>query len=158
MPPEPLFDVSKIDQSKVAVTREQIYQVNPHRFEFQQLDGIFFIDDETETIAGYRDVRDDEFWVRGHIPGRPVLPGVLIIESAAQLIGYWVMTHVDRDGFLGFAGVDEAKFRGQVVPGDRLILLGSMLEKRGKRRVVGGTQGFVDGKMVYEGLITGMFI
>lgn len=158
MPPEPLFDVSKIDQSKVAVTREQIYQVNPHRFEFQQLDGIFFIDDEVEMIAGYRDVRDDEFWVRGHIPGRPVLPGVLMMESAAQLIGYWVMTHVDHDGFLGFGGVDEVKFRGQVVPGDRLILLGSMLEKRGKRRFVGRTQGFVDGKMMYEGLITGMFI
>jgi len=158
MPPEPLFDVSKIDQSKVAVTREQIYQVNPHRFEFQQLDGIFCIEDEAETIAGYRDVRDDEFWVRGHIPGRPVLPGVLIIESAAQLISYWVMTHVDHDGFLGFAGVDEAKFRGQVVPGDRLILLGHLLETRGKRRIVGGTQGFVDGKMVYEGVITGMFI
>jgi len=158
MPPEPLFDLSKIDQSKVAVTREQIYQVNPHRFEFQQLDGIFFIDDEAERLAGYRDVRDDEFWVRGHIPGRPVLPGVLIIETAAQLISYWAMTHVEHEGFLGFGAVDNVKFRGQVVPGDRLILLGSMLEKRGRRRVVGGTQGFVDGKMVYEGVITGMFI
>lgn len=158
MPPEPLFDVSKIDQSKVAVTRDQIYQVNPHRFEFQQLDGIFFIDDEGEVIAGYRDVRDDEFWVRGHIPGRPVLPGVLMIEAAAQLISYWVMTRVDHEGFLGFGGVDEVKFRGQVVPGDRLILLGTMLEKRGKRRFIGRTQGLVDGKMVYEGVITGMFI
>ena len=158
MPPEPLFDVSKIDQSKVAVTREQICQVNPHRFEFQQLDGIFFSDDEVDVIAGYRDVRDDEFWVRGHIPGRPLLPGVLIIESAAQLISYWAMTHVDHDGFLGFGGVDGVKFRAQVVPGDRLILLGSMLEKRRKRRVIGRTQGFVNGKMVYEGVITGMFI
>ena len=158
MPPEPLFDVSKIDQSKVAVTREQICQVNPHRFEFQQLHGIFFLDEETKIMAGYRDVRDDEFWVRGHIPGRPVLPGVLIIESAAQLISYWAMTHIGNEGFLGFGGVDKVKFRGQVVPGDRLILLGQCLEVRGKRRIVGGTQGFVDGKMVYEGVITGMFI
>jgi 3-hydroxyacyl-[acyl-carrier-protein] dehydratase len=158
MPPEPLFDVSKIDQSKLAATREQIYRVNPHRFEFQQLDGIFFIDDEAKLMAGYRDVRDDEFWVRGHIPGRPLLPGVLIIESAAQLISYWAMQHADRDGFLGFGGVDGVKFRGQVVPGDRLILVGRLLELRGTRRVVGATQGFVDGKMVYEGIITGMFI
>ena len=109
MPPDPLLDVSKIDQSKLAATREQICQVNPHRFEFQQLDGVFFIDDEAKLMAGYRDVRDDEFWVRGHIPGRPLLPGVLIIESAAQLISYWAMKCAYHDGFLGFGGVDGGK-------------------------------------------------
>lgn len=158
MPPQPLYDISKIDQSKVVVGKEGIYQVNPHRFEFQQLDGIFLIDEAENVIAGYRDVRDDEFWVRGHIPGRPLLPGVLMIEAAAQLFSYYVMTRADREGFLGFGGVDDVKFRGQVVPGDRLILLGTLTEVRGKRRFVGATQAFVDGRMVYEGTITGMFI
>jgi len=61
MPPESILDVSEIDQSKVAVTREQIYQVNPHRYEFQQLDGIFFVDSDRNIMAGFRDIRD-HFW------------------------------------------------------------------------------------------------
>ena len=68
MPPEPILDISKVDTDTVAVTREEFYQVNPHRYEFQQLDGIYFVDRETEIMAGFRDVRDDVFWVRGHIP------------------------------------------------------------------------------------------
>ncbi len=158
MPPQPILDIKEIDQSRIAVTREQICQVNPHRYEFQQLDGIFLIDFEKDIVVGFRDIRDDEFWVRGHIPGRPVFPGVLMIECAAQMVSYFVITRENFDGFLGFGGVDDVKFRGQVVPGDRIIMLAKMIEFRGKRRCVGATQGFVNGQMVFEGTITGMLI
>ncbi|MCK4625241.1 MAG: beta-hydroxyacyl-ACP dehydratase, partial [Phycisphaerae bacterium] len=57
----------------------------------------------------------------------------------------------------GFGGVDDVKFRGQVVPGDRIIMLGKMVEMR-KRRCIGAVQGFVNGQMVFEGTITGMLI
>ena len=157
MPPEPILDISEIDQDKVAVTREQICQVNPHRYEFQQLDGIFLIDYEKKVMAGFRDIRADEFWVRGHIPGRPIFPGVLMIECAAQMVSYYVVSQEKHDGFLGFGGVDDVKFRGQVVPGDRIIMLGKMIEMR-KRRCIGAVQGFVNGRMVFEGAITGMLI
>jgi 3-hydroxyacyl-[acyl-carrier-protein] dehydratase len=158
MPPLPIFDVSKIDQTKLLATREQIAQVNPQRFEFEQLDGIFFMDESIGVLAGFRDLKSDEFWVRGHIPGRPVFPGVLMIECAAQLTSYYVMTHLDKPGFVGFGGVDAVKFRGQVLPGDRLIMLGKLIEFRGRRRCIAQTQGFVKDQMVFEGTITGMVI
>jgi 3-hydroxyacyl-[acyl-carrier-protein] dehydratase len=157
MPPEPFLDLSSLDQSTVEVDREAIYRVNPHRYEFEQLDGIFRCDRQAGLIAGYRDVRDDEFWVRGHIPGRPIFPGALMMETAAQLVSYYAMTLAPGKGFLGFGGVDGVKFRGEVVPGQRVILLGRMVEAR-SRRVVGDVQSFVDGKMVFEGRITGMWM
>jgi len=158
MPPKPLFDLSLIDTGKVLVDREGIYRVNPHRYEFQQLDGICMVDRSSGTLAGYRDVRSDEFWVRGHIPGRPIFPGVLMIETAAQLVSYYVMSEHDRQGdFLGFGGVDAVKFRGSVVPGEQIIMMGKMIEIR-PRRCLGATQAYVNGQMVYEGVITGMWL
>ena len=157
MPPEPLLDLSAVDTDTILVDREAIYQVNPHAFEFRQLDGICWMDADAGTIVGYRDVGADEFWVRGHIPGRPIFPGVLMIEAAAQLVSYFVMAQQPGKGFLGFGGVDDVKFRGSVEPGQRIIMLGKMVEVR-PRRCVGATQAFVDGQMVYQGTITGMWI
>jgi len=158
MPPQALMDVRTIDQGSVAVSREQIYEINPHRHEFALLDGIFFIDEGRRLMAGFADARPDAFWVRGHIPGRPLMPGVLMIEAAAQLVSYYVMGRPGFEGFLGFGGVERMKFRGQVVPGDRLIIVAYMKEMRGKRRNVADVQGFVGEQMVYEGTITGMVI
>ncbi len=157
MPPQPILDVSQLDTKEIIADRDAVYDVNPQRFEFAQLDGIYLMDRDRGVLAGYRDVRDDEFWVRGHIPGRPVFPGVLMIETAAQLVGYYVMSLMPEKGFLGFGGVDEVKFRGTVVPGQRVIMLGKMVQIR-PRRCIGDTQAFVDGRMVYEGRISGMWI
>ncbi len=155
MPREAFFDVASLDQSKVLVDHEGIHKVNPHRYEFALLDGILHL--EGSLIVGYKDCRQDDFWVRGHIPGRPLLPGVLMIETAAQLVSYFEMSRNPGKGFLGFGAVDGVKFRGSVVPGDRLIMVGKMVESR-PRRAIGATQGFVNGQMVYEGLITGLWI
>ena len=67
------------------------------------------------------------------------------------------MSEMPNKGFLGFSGVDGVKFRGQVVPGQRIVMVGKMLEIK-PRRCIGTTQAYVDGKQVYEGLITGMWI
>lgn len=157
MPPQPLFDLSKVDPNRVLVDREGVYRVNPHRYEFQLLDGILMLDDDEACLAGYRQTRMDEFWVRGHIPGRPIFPGVLMIETAAQLVSYFEMRRNPGKGFLGFGGVTDVKFRGSVGPGKTIIMLGKLLEVR-PRRCVGATQAYVDGQMVYEGIITGMWL
>lgn len=157
MPPKNLFDWQSLDLNRVLISQDDIYKVNKHRFEFQLLDGAFHMDHQAGEMAGFRDVRDDEFWVRGHIPGRPIFPGVLMIETAAQLVSYFASTATGNSGFLGFSGVDQVRFRGTVVPGNRLIMIGKMVEMR-PRRCIGATQGFVNGEMVYEGLITGMWL
>jgi 3-hydroxyacyl-[acyl-carrier-protein] dehydratase len=157
MPPEPLVDLSAFDLDRVEVDHEGVYSVNPHRHEFALLDGIIACDHEAGYIIGFRTCRDDEFWVRGHIPGRPIFPGVLMIETAAQLVSYYVMSKQPDKGFLGFGGVEDVKFRGSVTPGDRIIMIGKMVEVRA-RRCIGATQGFVGDQMVYQGTITGMWI
>ncbi len=157
MPAKMLFDISNIDLAKTIITREEIYEVNPHRYEFMLLDGINHYDPEAGNIIGYRETREDEFWVKGHIPGRPLFPGVLMIESAAQLVSYFVMKMEPGKGFLGFGGVTDVKFRGAVVPGDRLMLFGKLLEHR-PRRSVGMLQGYVGDRQVFQGTITGMWV
>ena len=157
MPAKPLFDMSKFDVNTVIVDSDGIDAVNPHRFEFKQLDGMFYLDHEAGEMAGFRDVKADEFWVRGHIPGRPLFPGVLMIETAAQMVSYYAKKYEPDGGFVGFGGVDNVKFRGEIKPGQRIILLGKMVEMR-RRRCKGDVQGYVDGKLVFEGTITGMWI
>jgi len=157
MPPQPVVDLSLIDMNRVVADREAIARVNAQRFEFAQLDGVYMVDVATMQIVGYRDVRADEFWVRGHIPGRPIFPGVLMLETAAQLVSYCVMTAMPDRGFLGFGGVNRVKFRGTVVPGQRIVMMGRMTDLR-SRQVTAATQAFVEGQLVYEGEIIGMWI
>ena len=142
MAPPLLVDLSKIDLASVVMGIEEIRRLNPHRYEMEQLTAVLHLDPEAGRIVAVKEVQDDEFWVRGHIPGRPLLPGVLMIEAAAQMCSVYYKTVSKDPRFLGFGGVDGVRFRGQVAPGDRLILLGQAVEIR-SRRAVFDTQGVV---------------
>lgn len=155
MPPKMLFDLASLDQDKVIYDRTQIEAVNPHRFEMQHLDGVLHLDVQDELIVAYKDVTDQEFWIRGHIPDRPIMPGVIMVEAAAQMLSFGVNKMYDDQRFIGFGGIDQAKFRGTVTPGCKLILIGKMLERR-PRRYVCQCQGYVNNTMVFEVKITGM--
>ena len=160
MPPALLFDLSKIDlNAKPLYDKDAICKVNPQSFEMQQLDGILWLDKDKHLILGYKDVTDHEFWVRGHIPGRPLMPGVIMVECAAQLLSFFIKKIFEEEGFVGFAGIDEAKFRSVVEPGQRLYLLGKITKYKRKERtshVTTYVQGVVDGKMVFETTVSGM--
>jgi len=155
MPPPVILDPSTLDLSRLIADRAEIMRVNPHRHEFALLDGIVHCDVEKGVFAGYHDVREDAFWVRGHIPGRPLFPGVLMIEVAAQLASYLTQRILGTEGFVGFAGVDKVKFRGTIKPPSRFVIVGRGKQVK-RRRTVCETQGFVDNTMVFEGEITGM--
>lgn len=162
MPPPLLFDLSHIDlKANPVFDKEAIGKVNPQRFEMQQLDGILWYDKEKRLILGYKDVRDDEFWARGHIPGWPLMPGVIMIEAAAQMSSFFLKQIYEEEGFIGFAGIDEAKFRSIVKPGQRLYLLGHITRYKHRKNITHVTtsvQGVVDDTMVFEAAVSGMRI
>jgi len=162
MPPPLLFNLLQIDlKANPVFDKEAIGKVNPQRFEMQQLDGILWYDKEKRLILGYKDVREDEFWVRGHIPGRPVMPGVIMVEAAAQLSSFFTKQVYEEKGFIGFAGIDTAKFRSIVEPGQRLYLLGHITKYKRRKNTTHVTisvQGIVENTMVFEAVISGMRI
>jgi 3-hydroxyacyl-[acyl-carrier-protein] dehydratase len=155
MAPTLLIDLDAVDLDQPIHDAEAIEQVNPHRPPLRMLDGVLWEDPRLVYAVAYHDVRDDAFWVPGHIPGRPLLPGVLMLEAAAQLASFMVLRQLPDHDFLGFAGIDDVKFRGQVVPGDQLLVLMEQTELR-KRRCICNTQGVVRGTIVFEATITGM--
>ena len=156
MPPELHFDPSRLDVSNVVADREAIRAVNPQRFEMEQLTAIVHVDTAGQIIAGYKDVRPDEFWVRGHMPGDPLLPGVLMCEAAAQLCSYYISTHGLMQGdYIGFGGLENVRFRGVVRPGDRLLLVGKAL-RINRRQAVFNVQGFVGSTMAFHAQIIGV--
>ena len=156
MPPEVNFDPSRLDLSRVVADQEEILRVNPQRFEMAQLTAIVHIDLEQHIIAGYKDVRRDEFWVRGHMPDYPLMPGVLMCEAAAQLCAYYMTKGGLMLGdFIGFGGMENVRFRGTVKPGDRLVLVAKGKDLR-PRRSIFAVQGFVGKMMVFHADIIGM--
>ena len=154
MPPQLLFDISGIDLNRVIYDKDAIRQVNPQRGTFEQVDGIVYVDADNGRIIGFKDVRDDEFWVKDHIPGRPLLPGVLMIEAAAQVSGFYTAKFVGWKGFIGFGGATDIRFRLPVAPGSRLYLLTQLLGHR-HRRIECKVQGLVNGTLVFEANIIG---
>lgn len=156
MPPPNILDLSAVDPSRVLYSREQIYERLPQKFEFAQLDGIYHLDKKAGTVAGFRDVRPDEWWCRGHMPDNPIFPGVLMMESAAQIAAFAQLHVMPVEGaFMGFGGMDNAKFRGSVIPPSRIDFVGKMIEAR-SRRFVCDVQAYCNDTMVFEGRITGM--
>lgn len=156
MPPEVLIDLSELDFAHPIADRAAIYQVLPHRHEFELLDGIVLIDRPRELMAGFMDVRSDAFWTRGHFPAAAILPGVLQCEAAAQLGAYYIGTiYPELYSFIALGGLENVRFRSMVRPGDRFVLVGQAT-KIHRRQMTFAMQGFVDGTMVFHGDVYGM--
>lgn len=116
---------------------EEIMSLLPHRYPFLMVDRVldYQITDEHKTLKAVKNVSFNEPFFQGHFPGKPVLPGVLILEAMAQATGVLAFTMVGKPEpgeLYYFASIDNARFKRPVVPGDQLILEVEYLkEKRG---------------------------
>ena len=153
----PLIDFSEFDYDQIVADKDKVYEINPHRHELALLDAVLLLDDK--RIVGYYDVPKDVFWAKGHFPGRPLMPGVLIAEVAAQCTSYLGTTSgIKGDAVIGLAGLENIKFRAPVKPGDRLTVMA--VEKRSRKGVMIVTQfqAYVGQVLVSEGEIKGIAI
>jgi 3-hydroxyacyl-[acyl-carrier-protein] dehydratase len=128
----------------------EIQKILPHRYPFLMVDGILEME-RVKRIVGIKNVSINEAHFQGHFPGRPVMPGVLIIESMAQTGGLLLLLEIpDRDSkLIYFAAVDGARFRRPVVPGDQLKVEMKVLSWRGDFCKLEG-RATVDGQLAAE--------
>ncbi len=152
-----MVDPDEVDFGHVEYPIEKIREFIPQRYEMEQLHGVFRVFRDRQIAVGWRDVRAGEFWEAGHIPGRPLFPGVLMLEAGAQLATFLfkLLSGDDPKRFLGFGGLEKVKFRAPVEPGQRLLLFGKLVEAR-SRRCIFDTQGAVDKRLVFEAQVTGV--
>ena len=132
------------------LTAEQIHQLLPHRYPFALVDRIIE-HIPGEKAVGIKNVTFNEPYFPGHIPGRPLMPGVLQLESMAQVGGTILMQIPELKGkFFAYAGIDKARFRRPIVPGDRLIMTVELLNLKRNRVAKMLGKGEVDGELAVQ--------
>ena len=133
----------------------EILNILPHRYPMLLVDRVLEIE-PGQRIVGLKNVSANEPFFAGHFPGRPVMPGVLIIEALAQCGGLLLMGGLENseDMVIYFLSVDGVKFRRPVIPGDQLILELDLVQGRARRGKLKGVAR-VDGRVAAEATILG---
>jgi 3-hydroxyacyl-[acyl-carrier-protein] dehydratase len=133
--------------------RAAIEAILPHREPFLLIDEVLELEPGERVVARKR-VREDEWYLRGHFPGRPVMPGVLIVEAMAQTGAVAVLSEEENRGRLAlFAGIDDTRFKRIVEPGDELELECTLEQVRGPVGK-GRARATVDGQLAARGTLT----
>ncbi|MDA0265761.1 MAG: 3-hydroxyacyl-ACP dehydratase FabZ [Cyanobacteria bacterium] len=137
---------------KTTFSLEEIQQLLPHRYPFALVDRIIDYVPGKRAV-GIKNVTFNEPHFQGHFPGRPIMPGVLIVEAMAQ-VGGVVLTQIPGvNGLCMFAGIDKVRFRRPVVPGDQLVMTVDLLTVKRMRFGKMQARAEVDGALVCEGAL-----
>ncbi len=149
--PEPEVAAANGTPLQTVFEVEDIHRLLPHRYPFSLVDRI--VDFIPEKLAvGIKNVTFNEPHFQGHFPGRPIMPGVLIVEAMAQVGGIVLTQMTDvQNGLFMFAGIDKVRFRRPVVPGDQLIMTVELLWVKKRRFGKMHGRAEVDGQLAAEG-------
>ncbi|MGE3171875.1 MAG: 3-hydroxyacyl-ACP dehydratase FabZ family protein [Planctomycetota bacterium] len=156
----PLIDLSALDLSRDVVAEAELRELVPHRDTFQLLDGICHFDPEQKVVVGYKDWPADPWWGKAHIPGKPIMPGVLMIEGAAQAATFLIRKTAgwELDRFVGLGGLNDVRFRGQVVPPARVYFAAGNGQISGRRLARFTAQAFCGDQMVMDMQLLGVLL
>ena len=166
MPVQQILDLDSIDRTQVAVDRATLDEYLAQRGTFAVLDHLAYVDMEAGILVGVKTIRSEDWWAEDHIPGRPMFPGALMIETAAQIASFDFSKHrvdQDEDRFVGFGGVDDCRFRGVVEP-PCTMYLSVKLQRAGSRMFKYSAEGYIerDGvlqpKRVFEANVIGVLL
>jgi len=139
-------------------SHERIYELLPHRYPFQMIDKIIYLDDN--TVVGVKNVTMNEYYFMGHFPNNPVMPGVMQIEAMAQTGGILVISSVpDPENYWPYlVGIENCRFRKSVIPGDTVIFKCELLApiRRGIAKMIG--KAYVSGQVVCEAEMTASLV
>ena len=131
---------------------QEIQEIIPHRYPFLLVDRIIELEAGKKAV-GIENVSSNEPFFLGHFPGHPIMPGVLILEALAQVGTVVILKMPEYNGYLGlFAGLDEVKFKRQVIPGDKLRLEVELLKLRKTFGIARG-KAYVGEELAAEGII-----